>query len=298
MGAGGGGLTVIVGRAAFLDGSELAGNVADANGDTFGDNHNALPGPAPVLMSAGVDLAGGAGSAGVARMQIEWDLSGLYGLQSALVTAQATLSTNKGTIDALDTYFYAGTGDQDGLLTDSDFEAPATQIAGVVMPVPADPVGTEGTFTFDVKSQLTQALSTDGIHFFSIQGRVDEGLVGTGAQRGLQVYTTADGNLPGHKQPVLKITTPGVSAAPLTFSILTLPSNGALQDSFNNPITSVPALLVSPQVRYTPATGFNGSDFFDFQVDDGLTVASARITLQVGSQTCVGGVDEDGRPCG
>ena len=60
-----GGLRVVIGRAAFLDGSEIAGNVADADGDGFGDNHNALPGSAPVLMAAGVDITGGAGSNGV-----------------------------------------------------------------------------------------------------------------------------------------------------------------------------------------------------------------------------------------
>ena len=46
---------MIVGRAAFLDGAEMAGNVADGDGNGFGDDHNALPGPALVLMSAGVD---------------------------------------------------------------------------------------------------------------------------------------------------------------------------------------------------------------------------------------------------
>ena len=366
---GGAGLTVIVGRAAFLDGAEMAGNVADGDGDGFGDNHNALPGPAPVLMSAGVDApsastpktwtlgevafsdgatasgsfvfdaathvasdwnitttagagfsvttytpgnstfsyfnfgnpqntlqfqsntevgpsgsnyrqiritplaaltnaggavdidlatasggsgsvecfncspfreitsgslsaptAGGPGSQGVSRMQIEWDVSGLHGLVGSLQTAQVILYTTKGTTDSLDTFFYVGTGDQDGALTDSDFEAPATPLAGVVMPVPAVPAGTDGSFTFDVKSQLLQALTGDTIHFFSIQGRVDEGLAGSGQQRGLQVRTSAAGNLSSHLEPELSLTTPGVAAPPLAYSIVALPAHGTLKD--------------------------------------------------------------------
>ena len=433
--AGGSGLTVIVGRAAFLDGAEIAGNVADATGDGFGDNHNALPGPAPVLVAASVDGASpsprtwtldevtfadgstasgtfvfdagtfaasdwnitttagpgfgattytpsnstyshynsgnpqdtlqfqsntevgasgsnyrqlrltpvvaltnsggavaldlatadggsggvecfncspfrlinggslsapgasGAGSQGVARIQIEWDITGLHGLVDSLQSAQVILYTTKGTVDSLDTFFYAGTGDQDGLLTDSDFEAPASQLAGVVMPVPAVPAGTDGSFTFDVKDQLLLALTNDAIHFFSIQGRVDEGLAGTGFQRGLQVRSSATGNLSSHLEPELSLTTPGVTAPALTYSILALPAHGTLKDSSGTPITSVPTSLVSQQVTYIPNPGYSGPDNFTFQVDDGLTHSSALIALVVGSATCSGGIDPNGRPC-
>ena len=434
---GGAGLTVIVGRAAFLDGAEMAGNVADGDGDGFGDNHNPLPGPVPVLMSAGVDgpspltpktwtldevtfsdgatasgsfvfdagthlasdwnitttagpgfsvttytpsnstfsyfnfgnpvntlqfqsntevggtgsnyrqlritplaeltnaggavdidlatagggsgatecfncspfreitsgsllaLApvGGPGSQGVSRMQIEWDISGLRGLVGSLQTAQVILYTTKGTTDSLDTYFYVGTGDQDGALTDSDFEAPATPLAGVVMPVPAVPAGTDGSFTFDVKSQLLQVLTGDTINVFSIQGRVDEGLAGSGQARGLQVRTTAAGNLSSHFEPELSLTTPGVTAPPLTYSITALPAHGTLKDSAGNPITSVPTSLLSQQVKYTPNPGYSGPDSFTFQIDDGVSQSSALISLVVGSATCVDGLDPNGRPC-
>ena len=74
-----------------LIGAEIAGNVADSDDDGFGDNHNNLPGGAPVFMSAGVDLTGGAGSNGIVRMQIEW--AGLFG---SIVTSTAPVfsSTN------------------------------------------------------------------------------------------------------------------------------------------------------------------------------------------------------------
>ncbi|HEX9637472.1 MAG TPA: Ig-like domain-containing protein, partial [Acidobacteriota bacterium] len=287
----------IIGRAAFIDGAEIAGNTADADNNGFGDNHNDLPGPAPVLMSAGVDQAGGAGSNGVVRMQIEWDVSGLKSLAGSLESADVILHTNKGTVDSLDTFFYLGSFDQDLLLTDSDFEAPATQIPGVVMPVPAVPSGTDGTFSFDVEGLLNGVLLDDTRDSFSIQGRVNESLVGGGAMRGLQVRTTATSNVADFMEPQLSITTPGVFA-PLVFSIVSLPVNGTLRDSFNNPITTVPTALPNRQVTYISNLGFNGTDSFQFQVDDGFSLASATITLLVGSSgPCIDGVDPDGRPC-
>lgn len=291
-----GGLRVVIGRAAFLDGSEIAGNVADADGNGFGDNHNALPGPVPGLMAAGVDLTGGAGSNGVVRMQIEWDISDLGGLAEDLVTAEVLLRTSKGTIDALDTFFFAGTEDQDGLLTDADFEAPAAAIPGVVMPVPPGPTGTEGTFSFDVKELLLTALSADR-DFFSISGRVDEELAGSGPQRGLQVYTTASGNLDDFLHPQLALTTPGVTAPPLTFRIVSLPASGTLFDAFENEIVEVPAELPTDRVIYQPAVGFIGAVDFQFQVDDGLTTAVALVKVTIGTAFGFGDCEDSVKFC-
>lgn len=284
-------------KAAFLDGAEIAGNVADADGNGLGDNHNALPGPAPVLMAAAVDASGGPGSNGKLRMQIEWDMSGLRSLATSLTSAEVLLHTNKGTVDSLDTTFFVGTTDQDGLLTDGDFQAPATAISGVTMPVPAGPPGTEGTFSFDVLDEVRVAARNESIAFFSIQGRVDEGLAGGGFARGLQVYTTASGNLSSFLEPQLALATPGVTAPPLVFSILTLPTGGTLADSFAQPITTVPATLLDDIVVYTPNLSFTGADEFLFQVDDGASTASARIRIIVARSTCVNGVDPNGRPC-
>jgi hypothetical protein len=287
----------INGKAAFLDGAEVAGNVADANGDGFGDNHNDLPGATPVLMSAAVDASGGAGSNGTVRMQIEWNVSGIRGLADSLTSAGVTLHTNKGTVDALDTHFFVGSANQDALLTDGDFQAPATQLAGVTMPVPAGPNGTLGSFSFDVLDALRKALRNETTDVFSIQGRVDEGLAGQGFQRGLQVYTTADGNLPDHLEPQLELATPGVTAPPLVFSILTLPTKGTLKDSAGEPITAVPHTLNDSVVFFAPHATSSGTDEFFFQVDDGFTTASARVGITIASAGCVGGVDANGRPC-
>ena len=284
----------ITGKAQFLDGAAVAGNVADADEDGFGDNHNDLPGATPVLMSAAVDSEGGAGSNGIVRMQVEWNVSGIRGLAGSLSAASVILTTNKGTVDALDTSFWAGTADQDGALTDSDFEAPATQLAGVTMPVPAVPNGTQGSFSFDVLAPLRAALRDDTLDVFSVQGRVDEELAGQGSQRGLQVYTTASGNLPDDLEPQLEIVT---DAAPsgLVFSILTLPTKGTLRNSLGAPISSVPHTLDDNIVVFTPNA--SGADEFFFQVDDGFTTASARVGITIAFAGCIGGVDANGRPC-
>ncbi|HEV8630563.1 MAG TPA: Ig-like domain-containing protein [Thermoanaerobaculia bacterium] len=287
---------VITGKAQLTDGAAVAGNVADADGDHLGDNHNALPGATPGLMAAAVDASGGAGSNGVLRMQIEWNVSGIKSLAESLSAASVSLHTNKGTVDSLATSFVVGTADQDGALTDSDFEAPATPLAGVSMPVPEGPTGSQGSFSFNILTPLSAALRNDTLDTFSVQGRVDESLVGQGFQRGLQVYTTASGNLPDDLEPQLEITT-GAPAAALTFSILTLPTKGTLKTSTGATISEVPATLADNLVVFTPGTGTSGTDEFLFQVNDGFTVASARIGITISHAGCVGGFDPNGRPC-
>ena len=272
-----------VGRnAAFQDPSEVAGNVADSDDDGLGDNHNDLPGPVPGVGAAGVDLTGGPGSNGVVRFQIEWDLADIGASPSALESAAVRLTTLKGTIDSLDTFFFVGSGPQDGLLTDSDFEAPAEQIPGVVMSVPADPVGTEGTFSFSVLGELRSALETDGLGHFSIQARVDEGLVGGGLARGLQIFTSADGNLPDFQLPVLEIATPGVATPEIQFTILTLPVHGTLFQ-FGIPITAeqLPAVLGSANLTYLPSFGFSGNDSFTFEATDFVNLDTGTVFLVV-----------------
>jgi hypothetical protein len=278
---GGGAIRSVHARAAFLDPAEIAGNVADANGDGLGDNHNALPGGAPVLVSAGVGQSGGAGSNGTVRIHIEWDISTLGGVASSLQSAQVVLNTNRGTNDAVNTTFYASANgdaaDGDGLLSDDDFETPLTPVPGAVMPV-SGTVGGDGTFSFDVKSQLVAALN-GGRQFFVVQGRVDEGLVGPA--RGLQVYSTASGNVSSSLEPQLSIATPGVSPPPLSYTIESLPLSGVLRTSAGGSlIDSAPFLLSGPLVFYTPNTGFDGSDTFTFKVED-LFFHSATATVFV-----------------
>ena len=258
--------------AATLQSVAIAGNVADSNGDQLGDNVNALPGPTPVFMSAGVNQGGTAGSGGTTRMQFEWDMAGISGSLSNLQSADVLLPTNRGTVDSLDTFFYAAGVSGDGNLTNSDFEAPAEQIPGAVMPVPPSmPIGSDGNFSFSVLGQI-RAAAQAGFSFFTVQGRVNETL--GGPARGLQVRTTAGGNIGSGDIPKLSLTTPGVSA-PLSYRITALPASGILFDSFNVPITNVPYDLPSPQVSYTPNNGFLGLDTFTFSVSNGVISSSA-----------------------
>ena len=200
-----------------------------------------------------------------------------------LFRSTVILPTNRGTVDSLDTVFYAAGVSGDGNLTNSDFEAPAEQIPDAVMKVPPSmQIGADGTFSFSVLGPL-RAAAQSGFSFFAIQGRVDESTVGTA--RGLQVRTTASGNLTGNNVPGLALTTPGVTA-PRMYTITSLPSSGILRDSFNAVITTVPFSLSSPQVSYTPNTGFLGLDTFSFSVSNGQITSSAFGRINVSIINC------------
>jgi hypothetical protein len=268
-------------QAAFLDPVEIAGNVADANNDGFGDNANALPGSVPVFMSAGVTQSGGAGSNGTVRMQFEWDLSSI-GSADGLQSAQVVLPTHRGTTDSLDTFFYWVGASGDGNLTNSDFESPAEQIPGAVMSVPPSMgIGDVGTFSFSVLDQL-RAASHAGFTFFAIQGRVNE--ASTGPARGLEVRTTAAGNVSSNDVPKLSLATPGI-AAPLLYRITSLPAGGVLRDGLTV-ISTVPYDLSGTLVRYTPNTGFAGLDAFTFDASNGFTVSAAQVRVTVSFLDC------------
>ncbi len=286
-------LVSIRGQAAFLDGAEIGGNVADADDDGFGDNHNALPGSSPVFVSAGVGSEGGPGSNGTVRIHIEWDITGLAGATN-LESAAVLLHTHRGTTDSLDTaFFHVGT-DGNGTLEDSDFESVAEPVAGAVMQVPpaeSMPVGTDGTFSFDVLSELQSDIDT-GRSFFSVQGRVDESLT---SGRGLEVRSTASGNVSSFLEPQLSITTPGV-VAPATFEILSLPANGTLKDS-EGQVIEVEMALPSSLLSYTPNAGFVGINTFTFQATFGETIDTGVVTIQVLAGSCATNPDacDDGR---
>jgi len=289
---------VLTPRAAYLDPAEVAGNVADADGDGLGDNHNDLPGPVPVFIAAGVDGEGGPGSNGVRRIHIEWTLSGVPTPATDLLSADVILHTHRGSIDSLDTVFFAGGLDEEGVLEDSDFESPLEQVPGVVMPVPSldeMPLGSDGTFQFSVLGVYAAAVEA-GANAFVVQGRVDEQLAGTGTARGLEVRSSADSNVADFLEPQLSITTPGVTPATL-YTVLTLPANGTLFDSFGTPITTAPTLLSGSTLTYSASVGFLGLDSFTFQVDDGLTVDQATVDITVVLGDCATNVlfCDDGR---
>src|SRR5436190_322741 len=202
---------VLAPHAAVLQPAAIAGNVADSNNDGLGNNHNALPGSVPVFMSAGVGQSGGAGSNGTTRIEIEFDISQFAGSADGLQSASITLPTHRGTIDSADTKFYWVTSNGDGALTDSDFESVGEQIPGATMPVPSGMnIGDTGSFTFGVLDPIRTAMRL-GRSYFVVQGRVDESQ--GGPVRGLEVNTTASGNLPSNV-PSLALATPGISAPP------------------------------------------------------------------------------------
>ncbi len=263
----------------------VAGNVADTTGDGLGDNHNDLPGAVPSLVSAGVDQTGGPGSNGIVRIQSEWDITEL---STEAITAFVTFFTQKGSIDSLDTSFFVGTDDQDGLLTDSDFAAPAMGLPGVLMPVPDGAPTGIGSFTFDVTSSLNAAVA-QGFSFFSIQGRVDERLAGGGPQRGLQVRSTATSNL--GSTPTLSVTQG--TALPLLWTLTSLPADGTLVGLDGSPVELGPIFSgTTPSVIYRPGPGFEGIDGFSYSVTEGLVTDPAAVTIVVDPETCV----EAGRP--
>lgn len=279
---------VLTPHAAFLQPAAIAGNVADADNNGFGDNHNALPGSAPVFMSAGVGQTGGPGSNGTVRMQIEWDISQISGSINSLQSATVHLPTHRGSADSANTYFYWVSVNGDGALSDSDFEAPAERVVGAVMPVPSQmAVGDDGTFSFNVLDQL-RAAANHGLGYLVIQGRVDENA--QGPVRGLEVRTTAAGNQP-FDVPSLAIATPGV-VAPLVYTITSLPTNGVLRDSSNTLITSVPYTLSNAQLTYIPNAGFIGTDTFGFEASNNQVIDAATVTIRVRLANCL--TDRDG----
>lgn len=242
-----------------------------------------------------VGLAAGqarTGIQGVARVQIEFDVSTLPGSEG-IETAEITLSTVRGTVDSLDTFFFAGTAEQDGLLMVTDYQAPASQISGVVMPVPAgSSPGDEGTFVFNVTNQLKAARAA-GRNFFSVQGRVNETLAGGGFKRGLQVRSTATGNLSLGKEPKLEVvTTPAGNE--LEFKITALPTGGTLR--FEGSLVVVnQTFAFPPTLLYTPDAGFTGTDSFAFRVTQGALSDLGTVSILVsGVSSCT----FNGRPVG
>lgn len=269
----------ITGKAAFLDPAEVAGNVADADDNGFGDNHNdELANGAPVFVYAAVGSSGGNGSNGTVRIEIEWDISQLGPIGNDS-TARVILTTNRGATDALDTFFYAGAGGN-GTLEDSDFEANLEPLPGVVMPV-TGAQGADGTFTFDVKDALNAAIA-NGASFFTVQARVDENLT---SGRGLGVYSTADNPLNDGKAPALELISPPPTP-PATYTVLSLASHGILKDSANNLITSVPYELADNVVRYTPNASYVGTDTFTYKAELFTTVDTGSIFLFINNLDC------------
>ena len=247
----------------------------------------------PAVQQFGIDdltigtATGGGGISGVARTQIEWDISSL--LASNVGNAVVELTTEKGTVDDLDTFFFVGTADQDELLDVSDFQALASPPSGVVMPViPGTPTGQEGTFTIDVTDELLEAID-QGFNVFSIQGRVTESLVGGSFRRGLQIHSTATGNLVLGKEPQLVITAP-VIPQPIIWEIITLPpaNEGTITDLNGVAVTLGQTFTAAPTLVFTPFIGFAGTTGLTYEVTEGPVLDTAMIDFTViVNQDCI-----------
>ncbi len=259
--------------------ASIAGNVADSNSDGYGDNHNDLPGPAPVLISAAVDATGGPGSNGTIRIHIEWNVSDLA--ESQVGSAIVNLNTNKGSVDELDTFFFPVSTDGNGTLEDTDFESSTGVNPLATMSVTDVPSGTDGEFSFNVTAEVQEVVAA-GYNYFSVQGRVDESLIGGGFLRGLQVYSTADGEY-NYLEPNLTIITPTTT---LSFSIVTAPQHGILKDSTGAEVTGLPYALPSATLTYTPNENWMGNDSFEFEASDGTQSATATVFITVVECDC------------
>ncbi len=284
LGAGSGGLP----PGEFSIPASIAGGVTDTNEDGLGDATDPLPGREPTLRSAAI--TGEVGSE--TRLQIEFDVSSLGdGSEISDLGATVTLHTQVGPDDSLPTDLFSALCDRqdpancNGLLDNADYENsvivdPQFPLPDAIMPVPGDPAGTEGTFTFNVFNSLALGLQARiGADFFVIQGRVGE------LGQGLQVFTTAEGNIAADKVPMLNIES-ATLAPPITYRLTALPAFGTLTDINGNPVSAGVA-LPSKLVTYTPDVGFTGDDSFAIEGTVGLIIDSALVTLIVDPNQCV-----------
>jgi len=140
---------------------------------------------------------------------------------------------------------------------------------------------------------MAKAARAAGRSFFSVQGRVNEALAGGGFKRGLQVRSSATGNLTLGKEPKLNVVTTPVNQN-LTFQITSLPAGGTLR--FGGSAVVVNQIFATPPtLLYTPNLGFTGNDSFVFRVTQGALSDLATISILINA---VSNCEINGRPTG
>lgn len=182
--------------------SDAAG-IIDNDGDGLGDG-NAAAG----LISAGIRRRTSVIGDGTLRTHYEWDISSLS--PEDVGSARIEIFYVRGSVDRLDTQFYAGTAAQDGMVTNDDYQAPATLVPNSLLPATIVDRGESGTFVFDVTSFVKNAV-VQGFDHFSIQGRVDESL--PGSARGIQT-ASAEFYVPEERLARL-VVSPTVASVPV-----------------------------------------------------------------------------------
>lgn len=136
-----------------------------------------------------------------------------------------------------------------------------------------------------------------GMDIFTYTVMDTEGLTDT-ATVTVTVEMTGTGNTPpvADTQPTvgmvknesktITLTGSDVDGDPLTFSIVTAPTNGALSDPVSTGSTSA-------TVTYTPTVEYVGPDSFTFQVDDGMATDTATVNINVAAEAGTAPVAND-----
>jgi hypothetical protein len=144
---------------------------------------------------------------------------------------------------------------------------------------PTQPIGADGTFTFDVLQPLKDAAAAGFTHL-SLQARVNETNPTPG--RGLQVYTSATSS--GPNAPQLALAT--IIAPFRTYRITSLPANATLKDSSGTTITTTPYTLPNAFVFFRSLSGFTGQSSFSYEVTQDATINTGTVTVNVFAGDC------------
>lgn len=249
---------------------------------------NPATGATTLVGDTGISSGGGLAlvprsSAAVGRVQIEVDASFCAGSITASGFAANLDLTATGPL-ADSTFFYAGTSNQDEMLTASDFEAPVTTTGGVILSGDAS-----GFVNLNVTELVTAALSAPGSNgIFSIQGRVDES---GGSAAGIGIFSAASAN-----GPALVCSTPPPPPPLLEWTILSLPSAGTVNNAQGNPVMIGDSFIGPPEPVLTYIPVISGVFTFQVQVEDliSLQTAISTVTISVEPDECT----VVGRPVG
>lgn len=199
------------------------GAVIDADRDGTGDGTSA-----PNIVLAINDATNG-----TQYVHLEWDISALT---RPVVSGRVRLTTIRNSLSILETAFYAASGDGDGLLTPSDFNA---AVSGIGTALPAPDSWDEATYYLGVTDALNAAIAAHR-HYFVLQGRVPEGYEGGGVGiRTSSPYNSAD------TRPALMVlrptnTAPTIATPPTAASAVegsTARFSAAATDPDNDPLT-------------------------------------------------------------
>lgn len=223
----------------------------------------------PVLMSANES----------AQIQMEFDLSHLAEYRGRITRANVLLHTHRVREEGDATSFHLAGEGADGELTSRDYSAPAERIRGAVMTIPSTkemPVGSDGTFSFEILGQLQDALDR-GERVLALQGRASIG--------GLHVRSTAEENLKLDLQPRIVVETVR-PPDPLVYTLTSLPEAGWLYDSAGVQIRELPYRLPDPFVTFKPPKAFTGKLSWWFEGTNGIAVDFAQVILEVALGRC------------